>query len=213
MDIRHLCLERSGSNRSIAHSQISPNPPPHIHQTTPLQLKVTTSQIIRSTQNLRDIAHDLKLALLLSNQADTTEKRDAEMRLVREDIVRARRKVGEGIVELLNGGVESSGDMMNETSDHVRGSERGGSVESRETELEEVKADSPEDAQLDQPAAMQRAEDVESPTTVQPETTTTPAVDDAAPSPNEAPPPVAQPQQAQDASIIVDSDDEEMEEV
>lgn len=176
---------------------------------------MTTSQIIRSTQNLRDIAHDLKLALLLSNQVDTTEKRDAEMRLVRDDIVRARRRVGEGIVGLLNGetapaGTESAApdQTQKQTVEH------GGTPEDGQSRGREAD-DSVDDAPMERAEAPERTEDARSPSmrrlptpATQPvDPTTSPSTEASASAPVPIPPTTS------NAPVEDDSDDEDMEEV
>ena len=176
---------------------------------------MTTSQIIRSTQNLRDIAHDLKLALLLSNQVDTTEKRDAEMRLVRDDIVRARRRVGEGIVGLLNSEMASDGTESAAPDQTQRQTvEHGGTPEDDQSKGREV-VDQVDDAPMEPVEAPERTEDAESPSTRQlPTTSTRPADPAISPSTEaSASAPVPIPPTTSNAPAEDDSDDEDMEEV
>lgn len=94
--------------KEVGSQQIGESPSPHAHTTTSLNLQLRTSQIIRSTQNLRDIAHDLKLTLLLSDEMELAQRRDYELRAVRGEIEERRKQAGEAVVAILEGDCQGS---------------------------------------------------------------------------------------------------------
>ncbi|WWC99496.1 hypothetical protein V866_006399 [Kwoniella sp. B9012] len=82
-------------------ANIGPNPSPLNSSTLPLHLPLRTSSLIRSAQNLRDIAHELKLLLVLGDEQGLVQRRDHEMDLVRREIQRKRGEVGKELGGLL----------------------------------------------------------------------------------------------------------------
>ncbi|OCF73623.1 hypothetical protein I204_05466 [Kwoniella mangroviensis CBS 8886] len=82
-------------------ANIGPNPSPLQSSTLPLHLPLRTSSLIRSAQNLRDIAHELKLLLVLGDEQGLVQRRDYEMALVRKEIQRKRGEVGKELGGLL----------------------------------------------------------------------------------------------------------------
>ena len=64
-------------------------------------MKLRTASLIRSAQNLRDMAHELKLLLTLSDEVETARGRDIEARTVREEVEGLRARVGQEVVGLL----------------------------------------------------------------------------------------------------------------
>jgi len=83
--------------------QITTIPSPDKSQINALHLKLKTSQIIRSAQSIRDISHELKLMLLLSDQAGDVAERDKEAGEVRREVERGRRELGERVSGMLAG--------------------------------------------------------------------------------------------------------------
>jgi len=81
-----------------ANTQITPNP--STTQITSLHLKLKTSQLIRSAQSVRDIAHELKLMLLLSDQGSEVRDRDREAAEVGREVEEGRKGVA-GLVSTL----------------------------------------------------------------------------------------------------------------
>ncbi|KAK8865756.1 hypothetical protein IAR55_000903 [Kwoniella newhampshirensis] len=90
----------------VALADISPNPSPLTSSTLPLHLPLRTSSLIRSTLNIRDIAHELKLLLLLSDEEDTVRRRDYERALVRVEVENGRKEVVSEVAEVLGSGAE-----------------------------------------------------------------------------------------------------------
>ncbi|WVQ85645.1 hypothetical protein IAT38_007811 [Cryptococcus sp. DSM 104549] len=82
-----------GLQELVELADISANPNPLTPSTLPLHLPLRTSALIRSALNIRDIAHELKLMLLLSDEIGTAQARDRERELVRGDIERGRDEV------------------------------------------------------------------------------------------------------------------------
>ena len=83
--------------------QITTIPSPDKSQINALHLKLKTSQIIRSAQSIRDISHELKLMLLLSDQGDDVKERDKEAGEVRREVEKGRRELGERVSGMLAG--------------------------------------------------------------------------------------------------------------
>ena len=71
---------------------------------SPLVLQLRLASLIKSTESLRDMAHQLKLMLYLSDQRGLVERRNAEMERVRREIDVKRKEVAKGIVQLVGGG-------------------------------------------------------------------------------------------------------------
>jgi len=97
------------------------NPSPHHPPIQAMQLKLRTSTLIRSAQNLRDMAHELKLLLLLSDEAGTVRSRDAELKLIRDETKRTRQQVVLEAQKLLSGEDEEGGERQGEqesSNDH-----------------------------------------------------------------------------------------------
>ncbi|WWC58415.1 uncharacterized protein I303_100955 [Kwoniella dejecticola CBS 10117] len=82
-----------GLNDLVELADIGTAPSPLIASTLPLHLPLRTSSLIRSAQNIRDIAHELKLLLVLGDETSTVQRRDAEMDLLRRDIAQRRGEV------------------------------------------------------------------------------------------------------------------------
>ena len=59
--------------------------------------------MIKSAQSIRDMAHELRLMLLLSDEVDTARRRDSEMRSVREEVKRGREEVTNEVIGVLSG--------------------------------------------------------------------------------------------------------------
>ena len=79
------------------------DPSPHDHSVQGLHLKLRTASLIKSAQSLRDMAHELRLMLVLSDEVDTARRRDAEMREVREEVERGREEVTKAVIGLVSG--------------------------------------------------------------------------------------------------------------
>ncbi|WWC86063.1 uncharacterized protein L201_000934 [Kwoniella dendrophila CBS 6074] len=82
-------------------ADIGTSPSPLISSTLPLHLPLRISSLIRSSQNIRDLSHELKLLLVLGDEQNIVEKRDKEMDLIRNDIVKRRLEVGNELKGLL----------------------------------------------------------------------------------------------------------------
>ena len=54
-------------------------------------------------QNLRDLAHELRLMLVLSDEVDTARRRDEEVKDVRAQVKRGREEVAREVIHLLGG--------------------------------------------------------------------------------------------------------------
>ncbi|WVQ71163.1 hypothetical protein IAR50_000688 [Cryptococcus sp. DSM 104548] len=67
--------------------------------TLPLHLPVKTSSLIRSALNVRDMAHELKLLLLLSDEIGLVEARDKEKAVLRAEIHAGRQRVAGAAME------------------------------------------------------------------------------------------------------------------
>jgi len=89
--------------------QITTTPSPDKSQINALHLKLKTSQLIRSAQSIRDISHELKLMLLLSDQAGDVAERDKEAGEVRREVERGRRELGERVSGMLAGSQPGTG--------------------------------------------------------------------------------------------------------
>ncbi|ORX34219.1 hypothetical protein BD324DRAFT_683646 [Kockovaella imperatae] len=70
---------------------------------SPLPLQLRLSSLIRSTQTLRDMTHELKLLLLLSDQVSAVDSRDKEVRSVRREVNEKRQEVAREIAKLYAG--------------------------------------------------------------------------------------------------------------
>ncbi|WVR05719.1 hypothetical protein IAU60_002743 [Kwoniella sp. DSM 27419] len=75
-----------GLKELVELADVGPSPSPLLASTLPLHLPLRTSSLIRCAQNIRDIAHELKLLLLLGDEQTTAARRDAEARAVQGDI-------------------------------------------------------------------------------------------------------------------------------
>ncbi|WVQ97111.1 hypothetical protein IAU59_004221 [Kwoniella sp. CBS 9459] len=82
-------------------ADIGPSPSPLLSSTLPLHLRLRTSSLIRGSQNIRDLAHELKLLLLLGDEQGTASRRDREHREVREEVRRGRKEVAGVFEEIL----------------------------------------------------------------------------------------------------------------
>ncbi|WVO13407.1 hypothetical protein L204_101022 [Cryptococcus depauperatus] len=94
-----------------------------------LRLPVRTNSLIRSALNIRDMAHELKLLLLLSDRVGQVQARDRERHAVDEEITMKRENVEKIIMELSRKGKEDR-EIKDETADkkekhkHVTGQEQ-----------------------------------------------------------------------------------------
>ena len=68
------------------------------------------------------MTHELKLLLLLSDQASSVSKRDSEVRAVREEVERKRGQVGAEIVKVFGG---TTGSARNEDDEMAQGDGNG----------------------------------------------------------------------------------------
>ncbi|KIR67571.1 hypothetical protein I314_01988 [Cryptococcus bacillisporus CA1873] len=100
------CVE--GLKELVQLADISTVQPNSLTSTTlPLHLPVRTSSLIRSALNIRDMAHELKLLLLLSDEVGIVQARDRERRIVREEVERGREGVLREIYKTLGRQLES----------------------------------------------------------------------------------------------------------
>ncbi|EAL22039.1 hypothetical protein CNBC1770 [Cryptococcus deneoformans B-3501A] len=114
------CVE--GLKELVQLADISTVQPNSLTSTTlPLHLPVRTSSLIRSALNIRDMAHELKLLLLLSDEVGVVQARDRERRLVGEEIQRGRENVLREIYKGL--GRELEGDAEEIAMDKTTGAE------------------------------------------------------------------------------------------
>lgn len=95
--------------RADSRLQIGETPNVDTAQINALHLKLKTSQLVRSAQGLRDIAHELKLKLLLSNQVEEVSKRDKEAAEVGVEVEQGRKAVARGVARLLAGSEAEQG--------------------------------------------------------------------------------------------------------
>ncbi|ODO07468.1 hypothetical protein L198_01047 [Cryptococcus wingfieldii CBS 7118] len=99
-----------GLKELVQLADISNTQPNSLTATTlPLHLPVKTSSLIRSALNVRDMAHELKLLLLLSDDIGLVEARDKEKALLREEISAGRKGVLEAAMEGLGKGQTEEG--------------------------------------------------------------------------------------------------------
>lgn len=134
------------------HPQIGELPNPDTSQINALHLKLKTSQLIRSAQGIRDIAHELKMMLLLSDQVEEAIRRDKEAKAVAKEVVEGRRRVGDEVSRLLGG---DKGDNRNRERDRKQEDEHSGMEvdqvdvpeQSPKREQNEVKMDDKDDQQ------------------------------------------------------------------
>ncbi|WRT63959.1 uncharacterized protein IL334_000886 [Kwoniella shivajii] len=91
----------TGLKELVDLADIGTSPSPLISSTLPLHLPLRTSSLIRSAQNLRDIAHELKLLLLLGDEQGIAQRRDEEFRQVRKNVDSRREEVKKEVGELL----------------------------------------------------------------------------------------------------------------
>ncbi|OXC70954.1 hypothetical protein AYX13_00371 [Cryptococcus neoformans] len=114
------CVE--GLKELVQLADISTVQPNSLTSTTlPLHLPIRTSSLIRSALNIRDMAHELKLLLLLSDEVGVVQARDRERRLVGEEIQRGRENVLREIYKGL--GRELEGDAEEIAMDKTTGTE------------------------------------------------------------------------------------------
>ncbi|WVO19699.1 uncharacterized protein IAS62_000989 [Cryptococcus decagattii] len=112
------CVE--GLKELVQLADISTVQPNSLTSTTlPLHLPVRTSSLIRSALNIRDMAHELKLLLLLSDEVGIVQARDRERRIVREEVERGREGVLREIYKTLGRQLESDSEetAMDKTTD------------------------------------------------------------------------------------------------
>ncbi|WVW82101.1 hypothetical protein I302_104106 [Kwoniella bestiolae CBS 10118] len=102
-------------------ADIGTSPSPLTSSTLPLHLPLRTSSLIRSAQNIRDIAHELKLLLVLGDEQGIAQRRDHEMDLIRRDIQRKRGEVGREFGGML--GLEGSEEEEGEKGEKAQGME------------------------------------------------------------------------------------------
>jgi len=57
---------------------------------------------VRAANSLLSITHSMKLLLLLSDEAQLAHRRDAELKIVREETKEARKKVAELLDDILH---------------------------------------------------------------------------------------------------------------
>ncbi|ODO11949.1 hypothetical protein I350_00733 [Cryptococcus amylolentus CBS 6273] len=99
-----------GLKELVQLADISNTQPNSLTATTlPLHLPVKTSSLIRSALNVRDMAHELKLLLLLSDEIGLVEARDKEKALLREEISAGRKNVLAAAMEGLGKGQTEEG--------------------------------------------------------------------------------------------------------
>jgi hypothetical protein len=129
--------------------QITTTPDPDKSQINALHLKLKTSQLIRSAQSIRDISHELKLMLLLSDQGADVKERDREAAEVGKEVERRRREMGEKVGGMLAGprpvpqpesGAEARGNREEEGMD-VDPVDRDRDVDQDHAVVKEVEAD------------------------------------------------------------------------
>ncbi|WWC66569.1 uncharacterized protein I206_100472 [Kwoniella pini CBS 10737] len=90
-----------GLNDLIELSNIGTSPSSLISSTLPIHLPLKTSSLINSTQNLRDLSHELKLLLLLGDEEELIKNRDLEINLIRKDILIKRKELSNEFEGLL----------------------------------------------------------------------------------------------------------------
>ncbi|WWD18063.1 hypothetical protein CI109_102510 [Kwoniella shandongensis] len=105
---------KDGLKELVELANITATPSPLTSSTLPLHLPLRTSSLIRSTLNIRDIAHELKLLLLLSDEGDTVRRRDYERGVVRGEVESAREEVGREVRGLLGHGDDHSSQTIEE---------------------------------------------------------------------------------------------------
>ncbi|OCF38785.1 hypothetical protein I317_07414, partial [Kwoniella heveanensis CBS 569] len=88
---------------------IGQTPSPLLSSTLPLHLRLRTSSLIRGSQNIRDLAHELKLLLLLGDERGTASRRDREHREVREEVRKKRKEVGAVLGDFMGGKTAAPG--------------------------------------------------------------------------------------------------------
>ncbi|KAK4685822.1 hypothetical protein P7C73_g4315, partial [Tremellales sp. Uapishka_1] len=131
-----------GLRELVALADIGETPSSHSNEVTSLHLKLKTSALIRSAQNIRDMAHELRLMLILSDKIDVTRSRDGEMRMLRKDAVEKRREVAQGIASMLgsstSGKKEESGGQGKADREESPGGSHTAGVDDSEGDFEEV---------------------------------------------------------------------------
>ncbi|ORY20951.1 hypothetical protein BCR39DRAFT_601404 [Naematelia encephala] len=93
-----------GLKELVRVADLTPTPQALSGPLLPLHLSLQTSSLIRSAQNLRDMAHELKLLLLLGDEASTARNRDNEMTRLGIEVDQRRREVVREAVEVFGGG-------------------------------------------------------------------------------------------------------------
>ncbi|BEJ18117.1 hypothetical protein CspHIS471_0703940 [Cutaneotrichosporon sp. HIS471] len=67
--------------------------PPGAHTLTAMHLKLKTASLIRASQQLRDTAHELSLALALGDDVGAAVRRDEEVGTLRAEVERLRGEI------------------------------------------------------------------------------------------------------------------------
>lgn len=98
-----LSLSLSRVALAEAALQIGENPAPHSATPSSLHLKVETARLIRAVQSLRDMAHEMKLMLLLSDEVGAVSRRDAEAEMVSREVSQRREGVAKEFRRLMGG--------------------------------------------------------------------------------------------------------------